>query len=331
VDIAKEAGVSVSTAGRVLRDSHLPVAPKVAARVREAAQKLGYVPNLLARNLRGAQTRTVGLVVGDILDPYYGTVAEVVTQRAESEHGLLAVVCNIQRNPALELKYCRMLWEHRVSGLILTGGGFDHHIYAAELAQLANSMQSAGLVVCTLGPRMIDAPVFSIDNEAAGRMAARQLLAAGHRRIGVVNGNARSETGRLRLAGCLAALADAGVTPQLCDVAYRAEAVAEGLPRLLAGSAPVTGILATSDFMSKVVIDWLQARGVKVPQAVSIVGIRGTDIASAALELTSIDVQIAACSRAALDYIAARTLGQAVRPAAIKPLLRPGQTLSSPA
>lgn len=329
VDIAREAGVSVSTAGRVLRNSELPVAPAVAQKVREVANRLGYVPNLLARNLRGAQPRAIGLVVGDMLDPYYGTVAEAVTERAESEHGLLAVVCNIQRDPMLELKYCRQLWEHRVAGLILTGGGFDQHVCADALAELARGMQAAGVVVCTLGPRFIEAPMFCVDNVAAGRMAAEQLLAAGHRRIGVVNGNARSETGRQRLAGCLAALAEAGVEPRLCEVEYRADAVAAALPALLAGQPAVTGLLATSDFMSQVVMDWLQAQGVAVPQAMSVVGMRGATL-SAALRLTSVDVQIAACSRAALDYIAARTAGRPAEPVALKPLLHAGETLAPP-
>lgn len=342
VDIAREAGVSISTAGRVLRNSHLPVAPAVADKVRDAARRLGYVPNLLARNLRGAAPRTVGLVVGDMLDPYYGTVAEAVTERAESEHGLLAVVCNIQRNPLLELKYCRQLWEHRVAGLILTGGGFDQHLCATELAELTRAMQAAGVIVCTLGPRFIDAPAFCVDNEAAGRMAATQLLAAGHRRIGVVNGNARSETGRLRLAGCLAALAEAGVEPRLCEVGYRADAVAEVMPDLvgdlkgdLGGEGPpITGILATSDFMSQMVMGWLHAHGVAVPRQVSVVGMRGTDMFSAALRLTSVDVQIAACSRAALDHIAALTAGRAAagtaEPFKLEPLLHPGETLAAP-
>lgn len=330
VDIAHEAGVSTSTAGRVLRNSHLPVAPAVAQKVREVAQRLGYVPNVAARNLRGAQPRTIGLVVGDMLDPYYGTVAEAVTERAESVHGFLAVVCNIQRDPSLELKYCQRLWEHRVAGLILTGGGFDQHLHAAELGRLARSMQAAGVTVCTLGPRLIDAPMFCVDNALAGRMAATQLLAAGHRRIGVVNGHARSETGRLRLAGCLDALKEAGARVQLCEVDYRADAVKAALPGLLARTPRITAILATSDFMSQAVVGCLQALGVAIPRQISVVGMRGTDLSSLSVRITSVDVQIAESSRAALDYIAGRTTGSAKALPVLVPLLSPGDTLAPP-
>lgn len=327
VDIALEAGVSTSTAGRVLRNSHLPVAPAVAQRVREVAQRLGYVPNVAARNLRGAQAKTVGLVVGDMLDPYYGTVAEAVTERAESMHGFLAVVCNIQRNPALELKYCQRLWEHRVAGLILTGGGFDQHRHATELGRLARNMQASGLIVCTLGPRLIEAPMFCVDNVLAGRMAAMQLLGAGHRRIGVVNGHALSETGRLRLVGCLDAMKEAGVQAELCEVAYMADAVKAALPELLARKPRITGILATSDFMSQAVVGCLQALGIAIPTQMSVVGMRGTDLSALSLRITSVDVQIAECSRAALDYIVSN---EASAPALLTPMLRPGETLSSP-
>lgn len=333
VDIAREAGVSVSTAGRVLRNSELPVAQAVAERVRDVARRLGYVPNLLARNLRGAQPRTIGLVVGDMLDPYYGTVAEAVTERAESMHGLLAVVCNIQRNPLLELKYCQQLWEHRVAGLILTGGGFDQHLCAGELGVLTRAMEAAGVVVTTLGPRLIEAPMFCVDNERAGRMAATQLLSAGHRNIAVVNGSARSETGRLRLAGCLAALAKAGVEPVRCEVDYAAgaPAVADALNRAMKQRPRVTGILATSDFMSQAVMGALDTQGIAVPGAVSVVGIRGTALTAVALKLTSVDVQIAACSQAALDFIASSTGGKPAKGAVLKPLVHAGQTLAAPA
>ncbi len=115
VEVAKAAGVSVSTAGRVLRDADYHVDPALGERVREAAARLGYVANVLARSLRGGTPGLVGLIVGDMLDPYYAEIAEAVTQHAESTHGLLALVCNMQRDPLLEIKYCRQLWEHRVA------------------------------------------------------------------------------------------------------------------------------------------------------------------------------------------------------------------------
>lgn len=330
VDVARAAGVSVSTAGRVLRGDKLPVAAAVAQKVRDVAQHLGYVPNMLARNLRGSRPQTVGLVIGDMLDPYYATVAEVVTERAESEHGLLAVVCNMQHDPALELKYCQQLWEHRVGGLILSGGGFDQLRCADELARLVHAMQASGLAVCTLGPRQIEAPVFCVDNHAAGRLAASQLLAAGHRRIAVLNGNATSHTGRLRLEGALAGLREAGVDPWLCDVDYRSAAVNKGLDTVWATRPDVTGLLATSDFMAACAVDWLLARGKSVPRDISVVGICGIVTMVAGLQVTCASVRVADCSRAALDHIARHGAALPVVVAPELPQWQSGDTLAAP-
>jgi DNA-binding LacI/PurR family transcriptional regulator len=112
-------------------------------------------------------------------------------------------------------------------------------------------------------------------------------------------------------------------------VDYRTDAIAAALHAMLAAEPGITGILATSDFMSTVTVEWLHAHGIAVPQEMSVVGIRGTDTAPAGRRLTSVDVQIATCSRAALDYIAARSAGQAAHPPALfAPALRAGETLA---
>jgi LacI family transcriptional regulator len=312
-DVAARAGVSISTAGRVLRQSTLPVAANVAERVRKAAAELRYVPNVAARSLRGAQPRMIGLVVGDMLDPYYGEIAEVVTQTAESSHGMLAIVCNMQRDPLLELKYCRQLWEHRVAGLILTGGGFDQHVCAEDLAALIRSMKDSGVAVTTLGPRFMNIPIFSADNEAVGRVAAEHLLAAGHRNIGIVTGSTRSETARLRLEGSLVALREQGASTAVQHADFARESVIVAIASLMQANPGLTGILAGSDFMARVAMEWLEANGFAVPQDVSVVGIGNTALAELSPHLTTVELHLAACSRAALDHIAARSAG--TRPA----------------
>ena len=80
----------------------------------------------------------------------------------------MAMVCNMQRDPVLELKYCRQLWEHRVSGLILAGGGFDQVTHHDKLVAVLDQMMSNGVVVTPLSPRDLDAPVFSVDNGLVG-------------------------------------------------------------------------------------------------------------------------------------------------------------------
>ena len=150
-DVARTAGVSVSTAGRVLRDQGWPVEEGLKQRVLAAAAQLAYVPNVMARTLRGGAPAAVGLIVGNMLDPYYGEIAEIVTKHAEQMAGkMLVMVCNMQRDPALEIDYCRRLWEHRVAGLILAGGGFDQTTRHDELAELLARMERSGVTITTL-------------------------------------------------------------------------------------------------------------------------------------------------------------------------------------
>ena len=210
VDVAREAGVSVSTAGRVLSDGGWPVDAELKERVLAAADRLSYVPNLLARTLRAGRPALVGLVVGNMLDPYYGEIAEAITRHAEASSTMLAMVCNMQRDPVLELKYCRQLWEHRVSGLILAGGGFDQITHHDKLVTILDQMVRSGVVVTTLSPRGIDAPVFSVDNEMVGKMAACELLEHGHRHIGITVGRILNDVRKKRLRGMTAAIQEAG-------------------------------------------------------------------------------------------------------------------------
>jgi LacI family transcriptional regulator len=331
VDVARLADVSVSTAGRVMRGSSLPVASAVARRVNEAARELGYVPNILARSLRGAQPKMVGLVVGHMLDPYYGSIAEAVTHRAETEHGMLAIVCNMQRDPKLELKYCRQLWEHRVAGLILSGGGFDQQLCARELTSLITDMVAAGVVVTSLVPRAVGAPVFSVDDEAAGRAAALHLVKAGHRRVGLVTGAAASETARQRLAGSLAILTDCGAHATVKYAEFSVSSVCTALQEMLTEQPDATAILAGSDFMARTAVNWLASRGIPVPAAISVIGIGGMTVVADPFAITAVDVRLAECSVAALDYIAAGAAEARSPIARFEPLLITGRTVSPPA
>jgi len=311
VDVARVSGVSVSTAGRVLREADYPVDPALAEQVRAAAARLGYVPNMVARSLRGGAAPMVGLVVGDMLDPYYGQIAEAVTQRAESPHGMAAIVCNMQRDPLLELKYCQRMWERRVAGLVLAGGGFDQWTHAGRLSALVGQIVAAGIVVVTLSPRSLDVPMFCVDNEQVGAMMAGHLVEHGHRRIGVITGPAQGEVTQQRLRGVTQVLAGAGVLFQVLHTEYSAQAGAQGVSRMMAENPGLTAFLVGSDTVALGVIDRLKEMGRSVPRDISVVSVGNTPLAGwIEPRLTTVDPGLPACCEAALDYIAARVRGE---------------------
>ncbi|HSI40726.1 MAG TPA: LacI family DNA-binding transcriptional regulator [Xanthobacteraceae bacterium] len=332
-DVAREAGVSVSTAARVLRDDSYPVDKGLATAVREAAGRLSYVRNIHARNLRGGLPTMVGLIVGDMLDPYYGEIAEAVTLRAESEHSLSAIVCNMQRDALLEIKYCQQLWEHRVGGLILAGGGFDQWSHFDKLAELVGQLQAAGVVVVSLTPRGLNVPTFAVNNEDLGRLMAEELVRWGHKRIGILLGSSHSEATQQRLRGAMQELARAGAGFIIEHSEYNARAGAETIEKMLRKHPDLTGVLVGSSAMAVGVLGRLTDLGISVPRDFSVICAGKTMMTTwSSPKLTTVDLSLAVSGRKAIDYIAAVTRGDAVDsdPEPIPIALVSGESVAAP-
>jgi LacI family transcriptional regulator len=311
-DVARLGGVSVSTAARVLRDDETHVSAELAERVRLAAVQIGYVPNIVAQGLRRGRLGSVGLIVGDILDPYFGEIAESVTIEANA-YSMLAMVSNMQRDRRLEIRHAQSLWQYQVSGLILAAGASIEAEERDELTVLLNRIRHSGTVVVALAPQSAAIPTFSVDNRAVGDMIASRLLALGHRRIGVV-GDQHNLTYRERLTGIEAALARAGVVPAIAHGEYTLQAASSGTDQLLSAMPDVTAIVGASDRVAQGVARRLEELGRRIPDDVAIVGIGNTEYAHMRMpSLATVDVKLAESGRAAVAYIASQT-GKPVDP-----------------
>jgi LacI family transcriptional regulator len=312
-DVARAAGVSVSTAGRVLRDDGWPVEEALKRRVLAAAEQVSYVRNAMARTLRGGVSAPlVGLVIGNMLDPYYGEIGEAVTRYSELTNKMPVMVCNMQRDPRLELEYCQRLWEHRVAGLILAGGGFDQFTHRDELATLLERMERSGVVVTTLSPRELEpAAGFHVDNVQVGRLAASELLAHGHRRLGLVVGPIHNRVLQQRVDGAMARCAEAGIECHLAETdSFGPAWIARTVAQLFEAHPDITGIVAASGVTSLNATHAVTATGRSVPGDVSVIGVGGEAIAQWCIpEITRVDLALDVCGKAALDYIAARVNG----------------------
>ena len=302
-DVARDANVSVSTAARVLRGSTYPVAPELQERVRKAADKLGYVPNLLAKKLRGGEHSSIGLIVGNMMDPYFGAIAQTVSVAAHNR-SLLAIVANMQRDPQLELAMIRELWQHRVNGLVLAGGGFDQMTYSKELVELIQQLKRAGIIVVTVAEREIPVPVFSVDNVTVGAMLAEHALQHGHLQIGISAGPMHSYVTQRRLKGSLKVLAKAGIEPIVVHTEFGIEGGINAVNALLEQNPKLTMILANADTLGVGIIQGLAMKGLRVPDDVSIISAGATAYAGICDPvLTTMDLDLAACCRAAVEYV----------------------------
>ena len=303
VDVAREAGVSVSTAARVLRDSKYPVAPELQKRVRSAAEKLRYVPNLLAKKLRGGEHPSLGLIVGNMRDPHFGEIAQTVAIAAR-ERSLVAMVANMERDPQQELTMIRELWEHRVDGIILSGGGFDQQTYKNELSALVKQLTRSGIIVVSLAERGFSLPVFSVDNEAVGSLLARHAIEQGHTEIGVSTGPVNSHVTPERLRGIKKVLTAAGVKATVVHSEFGITGGGEAQAKLLEANPKITLMIANADTLGVGIVKGLARRGVRVPDDISVISAGNTAYAEVCNpRLVTADICLAQCCDAAVQYV----------------------------
>lgn len=305
VDVAKEAGVSLSTAARVLRNSSYSVDPQLKEKVKKAAKAVGYVPNLVARRLRGGKQGVIGLVIGDMLDAHYGVIAESVTKRAEAAHSTFAMVCNMQRDPLLEIKYLRRLLEYRVDGVILAGGGFDQWTHHEALVETIEDLKKSGTIVASLMPRNIDVPVFSADNEAIGLTKAKFIVENGHNKIGILLGPARNDMTKHRMQALTGYLSGHMVDYAIANIESTPEAGARGAAEMVTRNPDFTALICGSDAIAFGAINYFRSEGIDVPGRISIMGLGNTRLATLCTpSLTTVEMNFDRAGSAALDFIA---------------------------
>ncbi len=268
-DVARRAGVSITTASRVLSGSDHPVAIEVRQRVLQAAQELDFTPNAYARGLSKREFRLIGLVIPDVRDPYFVEVARG-TEDVANREGYMVVLCNTDRDPAKERKYVEELRAMR-AGIILTGGGIDRE---AHLADIAN--HPAPVVV--IGRHQIPCTSVQIDDIRGAIEATEHLIGLGHRRIGFISGPLTSATAADRLEGFRQAMARHSLPVEenlIAEGHFTFDGGAAGLRHLVENPNPPTAVFAANDLMGLGALREARHRGIRVPQDLAMIGFNG--------------------------------------------------------
>lgn len=266
-DVASLANVSTATASRALSRPDM-VAQATRERVLSAAQQLGYQPNVLARSLRQRQTRTIGLVVTDILNPFHATLAKGV-QDAADRHGYTAFLFNTDEDADKEGRALDTLRGHLPQGLILVPTA-----RAGENLRLLPNLPVVELDRVTGNPA---ATTVTVDNVGGARAATAHLAALGHTRIGMIVGQQDISTAVERHAGFRQALAEAGVPyrePLVLPGHHRQEdgrQAALHLFDLPVGERP-TALFVGNNEMTVGAVLAARERGLNIPGDLSIVG-----------------------------------------------------------
>ncbi|WP_211275468.1 LacI family DNA-binding transcriptional regulator [Actinoplanes rectilineatus] len=332
-DVAREAGVSYATASRALNGSDRTVRADNAARVRDAADRLGYTPDLSAQATARGSSSTVALVVSDIDDPYFSSIAAGVTEAA-TDAGLIVTMAIADRSPGLELQIVRALRGHRPRAVIIAGSRIapaastsapassasaaasaaaasasasasasdDDDTRAALIAELA-AYQQAGGRVALISQDDLPFTTLAIDNTGGARQLALDLAGLGYRRFAIAHADDSIRTSHDRRLGFAAGLAEAGLPPPalLPTDFTRAGGRQAALDLIARGHGDLELVFAVNDVMAIGVMTGLRESGLLPGRDLAVAGF---DDINAAVDvspaLTSVRVPLHELGRRAL-------------------------------
>ena len=302
-DVARAAGVHPSTVSRALNPGTRGlVTEAVAARVSEAADRLGWRPSAVAAGLRTRKSRTIGILVPDLVNPVFPPIVRAAEARL-AEAGYVAILANTDTDAAREALLIERMSGHLVDGIMLAS--------AASGSTSLDLCASLGIPVVLINRRLpgASASVVVNDDQLGMVMAVNHLLALGHRRIGHIAGPTGVSTAADRQAGFLMALAAAGLAndplPVVAADAYTDAAGRRAMDQLLVAH-PCSAVAVANDMLCLGVYDALAAAGLRVGADVSVTGFNDmpfVDRISPAL--TTIRIQHAEMGRQAAEILLA--------------------------
>jgi LacI family transcriptional regulator len=287
-DVARRSGVSKSTVSNVLRGS-VAVSPDLQRRVHAAVAELGYRPNAVARQLVLRRTSTIGLVVGDLGNPFYAELVKLLERHAH-ERGYSTSVSNTDGHPEREAARVAALLEQRVAGIAMLQFSGDRAILDELLAE-----RVPVAVVSSTDPR---ADSVGVDERRGVALAVGHLAGLGHRGLAYVTSPLVEErTNRARRDSFTRACTREG-----CD--GTALVLGEPLPE------GVTGVAAANDMIAIELVERLEAGGLRVPEDVSVVGFDGIGVgALARIGLTTVGQPRAALAETGVRLLLERIDG----------------------
>jgi LacI family transcriptional regulator len=242
-DVATLAGVSPATVSRVLNGTK--VSPPLADRVRAAAAELDFTPNRTARTLRKQNSEVIALIIPDIENPFFTSLARGVEDRAQAS-GYSVVLCNSDEDPEKEARYIEIALSEHMAGVILAPAS-DHSDLSGLIAR------KRPVVAVDRAPHGFDVDAVTVDNRAGGVAAASALFDAGFRRVACITGPSDVETAGLRSAGWREVAERRGTSPDLDELLrhanYRVDGGVDAMEQLLALPEPPDAVVVANNLM----------------------------------------------------------------------------------
>lgn len=311
-DVAKAAGVGISTVSRVLNEN-TNVREETRHRVLEAIEALGYKPNILARNLSRSHVQTVGVVLSYLTSPFQVTVLQGI-ERFLAQAGLDLTIFSMESPKRRETLLENLSHGRRCDGLIaISFTPQDRFLQRFQRYHIP-------VVIADFWDEYI--PSVFVDNEEGGYLATRHLLGLGHTRIGYIldhteppNGVGGNEPGADRQRGYRRALQEAGIAfePRLVVESglHTRERGAAAAEVLLNRGEPLTAVFAASDMIALGVMEYARAQGLRIPEDLAVVGFDDIELASFA-GLTTVRQPMQEMGRQAAEIVTRLMRGEKV-------------------
>lgn len=273
-EVARAAGVGTTTVSRVINGGQ-KVDPKTLERVRRAIEQLGYMPNQAARILKGGRTRTIGLLIPSIADPFFSACAEAAESIAR-RHDSLLIVTTTHNDPKIELESVHVLTRHRADGLIIAPADSGGDVLRALLGRL-------GVPVVAMDRPLPGAAIPSVlaDNFAGAQLATRHLLEHGYRRIACLTGEPMLYTIAERMRGYRQTMKSAGLEPMLDISIADYSSARHAIEKLLSvrNNAP-EALLTLKNSTTIYAFEALQEMKVAIPEQIALLGYDDFELAA---------------------------------------------------
>ena len=287
-DIARIAQVSHTTVSRALNDKSR-IRQETKEKILSIAKELGYRPNFIARSLVLKRTRTLGLVITNIANPFYTELAQGIEKTA-TKLGYSIILCSTQSDISTEKQYIEMLRSKGVDGIVFSSA----HMEDPNIVALAEEEFPITLVNRRTYHPVVKEKVnyVGVDNILGGFLAVEHLIRLGHERIGVIGGSAESSVGLERLEGGKKALSTYGLEQRndyFLEGNFLKKSGYERGKQFLKMAELPTAIFAASDYMALGVCQAILEEGLRIPEDVALIGFNDIEFSSMqGIELTTI-------------------------------------------
>ena len=271
-DVANEAGVSLATASRAINGSTRKVREDLRERVHEAALKLNYSANAPAQAMARGRTNVIGLIVHDIADPYFSSIASGVMRAAEGQDLLVTLGSTVGR-PERELDYLRVLRGQRSRAVILAGSRVDDEALLTRLREQGQAFERSGGRVVVISQNRLPFDTVVVENRSGAKALATELTSRGYRRFAVLGGPSNLLTARDRVQGFRDGVSKAGApAPFLVHGDFTRDGGYNAMMQVLDSEVEVDCVMAVNDVMAVGAMAAARERGLKLPHDIALTG-----------------------------------------------------------